>query len=246
VANLGATALYLYTGNGDPGALDPPGLGPDIVEQLAHQSTIGFHDQLVAAGMPSFFDDYGPGTHSAPYWKRDLEDVLPRFMAGFANPDPPTRITFQSADDTYERWGWRVELHRTAAELSVLGDAGADGFTLSGSGSATVTTPPAYPPESLHTITVRSMSGTVTMSSQVAGADGRLTVAVDLGPPNPAQEFTAAADAAGTNVFTAQVSMVAAAESPTSLTATTTTLPSGTPASATSAVPVAATPTFTG
>ena len=249
VVNLGHTALYLYTGNGDPGPLDPPGRGADFIEQLAHQSTIGFHDQLVAAGIPSLFDDYGAGSHSAPYWQRDFEDVLPRFVAGFAHPASPSRITFQSAGAAYARWGWQVAMHRTAGELSVLADAAADGFTLSGSGSATVTTPPIGSPGSTRRVTMRTASGVASTSTVTAAADGRLVLEVALGPPNPDQQYTAAADAAGTNVFTTTVSIADAA--PTTVTTgsgSTTSTPSvpSSPGAAGTAVPVVATPAFTG
>jgi hypothetical protein len=38
-------------------------------------------------------------------------------------------------------FGWRVAMHRGAAEFSTLAGAGTGGFTLRGSGTATVTTP---------------------------------------------------------------------------------------------------------
>jgi S-formylglutathione hydrolase FrmB len=210
VENLGNTALYLYTGNGAPGPLDRPGAGVDPIEVLAHLSTVGFHDQLVAAGIPSFFDDYGPGTHSAPYWERDLTDVLPRFMARFAAaPRRPATITFKTALPAYDTWGWHVEVRRTAAELSVLSDAGRDGFTLSGSGAAKVVTARLFRPRGCYSAVVRSGAGQST-ATLTAARDGRLRLDVPLGPPNPDQEYTAAAAAHGTNVFTTSVTIQAA------------------------------------
>ncbi len=205
--NLSQTALYLYTGNGQPGPLDPPGATVDAIEVLAHEATVLFHDQLVTQGIPSFFDDYGPGTHTGAYWTRDFADVLPRFMADFAaHRAAPTQFTYISADADYVVWGWHVHLRRTAAELSALQHAGAGGFAVSGSGTATVVTPPVYAAGSVHLVVVRTRSVTSTVSV-AADVNGRLRVTVPLGPANPDQEFTAAANAVGTRVYTTNVTI---------------------------------------
>ncbi|HEY7916455.1 MAG TPA: alpha/beta hydrolase family protein [Acidimicrobiales bacterium] len=201
-ANLAHTKLYLYTGNGQPGPLDPPGTtGVDTIEALAHEATVQFHDVLESAGIHSFFDDYGPGTHTFPYWARDLRDVLPKLMAEFArNRGDPTTFTFTSEAASYAAYGWDVHMHRLAGEFSTLADAHARSFTLSGSGSAVVVTGPDYPPLSAQQIQVRSRSGTRSTTLR-ADEEGRLRIPVPLGPANPFQEYTAAALTAGTQVF---------------------------------------------
>ena len=221
IENLRNTQIYLYTGNGEPGPLDPPGKPVDVIEVLAHQSTIGFHDQLVAAGIPSYFEDYGPGSHSAPYWERDLRDVLPRTLADFAAERSYPTFTFQSELASYERFGWQVELTRTAAETSTLADAGENGFRLTGSGSAVVTTAPLYEPGAAHRVTIDN-EGTTTVVDLRAGDDGRLRIdPVPLGPPNPFQELTPAAlDAGGTKVYAAIVSIEQAPDDSTTTTTT--------------------------
>ena len=98
--NLSDTAIYLYTGNGQPGPLDPPGRGTDAIEVLAGQATVLFHTRLEALGIPSFFDDYGAGTHTGPYSERDLRDVLPRIVADFAAHRRVTSFTYQTAAPT--------------------------------------------------------------------------------------------------------------------------------------------------
>ena len=35
------------------------------------------HARLRALGIRHVWDDYGPGTHDWPYWRRDLRETLP-------------------------------------------------------------------------------------------------------------------------------------------------------------------------
>ena len=213
VTNLRNTSLYLYTGNGQPGPLDPPGTGVSVVEVLAHMATVAFHDQLVAADIASFFDDYGPGTHAAVYFKRSFQDVLPRFLADFATPRPQVPFTYQTADSRYSVFGWQVKIDRLAGEFSVIQDAGVEGFRLSGSGSATVVTGPVLERRQVYCVAVHSGTS-VTTDVVRANREGALRVKVPLGAPNPDQQFTAAADAAGTNVYTSTVTFTRAPGGP--------------------------------
>ena len=204
--NLSDTAIYLYTGNGQPGPLDPPGRGTDAIEVLAGQATVLFHTRLEALGIPSYFDDYGAGTHTGPYWERDLRDVLPRIVADFAAHRRVTSFTYQTADPTYSIWDAQVAMHRRAGEFSVLTSSGAAGFTLAGSGSASVVTAPLYRPRARCVVDLSGQFGAST-SRLRADPRGRLHVELPLGTANPYQQFTAAADAAGTRVFTTRVSV---------------------------------------
>ena len=260
VENYSNTSLYLYTGNGEPGPLDPPGATTDGIEQLAHQSTLGFMAALEAVGGSATLDDYGPGTHTVPYWQRDFADALPRFMADFAAPHPVSTFTYKTTESTYDIYGLHVQLQRLADEFSVLHSTGQGGFTLSGSGSATVTTADGYQPGVAYDVTVTTQTGVRTSITIGADAQGRLTIVVPLGTPNPDQEFFAGAV---TNVFTSTVAIVAVPTLPTSTTSppsttlpttsTTTTSSPSTTALATSATPggapaqpIAREPTFTG
>jgi S-formylglutathione hydrolase FrmB len=231
VENLRNTQIYLYTGNGQPGPFDPPGKPVDPIEVLAERSTVQFHDLLVAAGVPSFFDDYGAGSHSAPYWERDLRDTLPRFLADFAADRQQPTFLFRSELASYDRFGWHVDIHRDASEFSTLAGAGVNGFTLSGSGSAAVITGPLYEPGASYRVTIRN-GGSSSTATLRAGNDGRLEItSILLGQPNRFQELSAAALATGgTRVYTSSVSVVPVAVT------TSTTVPAGPTTSAT--VPV--------
>ena len=178
VTNLSHTELDLWTGNGVPGPLDTPGVGtlPDAgIESVVHASTHFFASAATQAHVPYYLDDYGPGTHSWPYWARDLTQYLPKLMAHFANPGAaPVSISYRSVDKTWTQWGWTVSNNRVAGQAwSALSSASTAGFVLTDTNTATVATPPNYTPgghyivtaiggTTSHTITA-SPSGTITL-----------------------------------------------------------------------------------
>ena len=41
----------------------------------------GYSGRLTALGIPHAWNAYGGGTHSWPYWQRDLRTWLPDFLA---------------------------------------------------------------------------------------------------------------------------------------------------------------------
>ena len=81
--NLRGMTLVIDTGNGQPGPLDPPNKPYDPIEEGVHEMSVSFHQRLLSLGIPHTWNDYGPGTHSWPYWQRDLAEGLPSMMSGF-------------------------------------------------------------------------------------------------------------------------------------------------------------------
>src|SRR4051794_35372588 len=180
--NLRGLSLTIRTGNGQPGG--PYGGGPDAVESGVHTMSTTFHNRLVQLGLPHVWEDYGPGAHDWPYWERDLRNTLPAIMATLAHPPaPPSPLTFTAVEPRYSVYGWTVGMDRAALEFSRLERASAAGFTLAGSGKATVTTPPRYRAGRAYPVTVKDVTAQVT-----AGADRRLRIRVDLGPADTGQE----------------------------------------------------------
>jgi S-formylglutathione hydrolase FrmB len=207
--NLRGMNLYAFTGNGRPGPLDPPLPNPGAmaIEAGAHELTQLFHETLTSLGIPIHYDDYGPGTHIWPYWARDFRQVIGPVMQDFAAaPPPPRRIYYQSADARYSAWGWRVSVSRPAREFSTLAGAGARGFSLSGSGSATVVTPAFYGKRARVLVRIASPAERRSVRRR-ADRHGRLHLALRLGPGNPFQQFTPQAAATGTKVYTARVTV---------------------------------------
>jgi S-formylglutathione hydrolase FrmB len=205
--NLRSTGMSLYWGNGGRGPYDgpSPSAGLSELEALISVDNNYFRRRLGALGISAHFGDYGPGTHSWPYWARDLRWSIGTLMADFAHPLPaPRAVTYTSADGRYSVYGWTVSMHRTAREFSTLEHAGTAGFAIAGSGSATVLTPASYRSGARYQVT---LSGPHAAGTQLvlAGADRRLRIAIPLGPSNRYQQYTAQAQAAGTHVYTTAV-----------------------------------------
>jgi hypothetical protein len=96
-----------------------------------------------------------------------------------------------------------VSLDRPVLEFSSLTGASKEGFTLSGSGSATVTTPRGF--HGNYAVSLDPRDGPPQVERLHADRSGRLQIAVPLGPPNPFQQFTPQAQIAGTRVFSTEV-----------------------------------------
>ena len=82
-AALRGTALYVAYGDGRPGPLDTRFLPPEAysAEAFVAGQSEAFLAALAALGIPVTVDAYGPGSHSWPYWRRDLDRALP-FLLG--------------------------------------------------------------------------------------------------------------------------------------------------------------------
>jgi len=181
--------LAIHTGDGRTGG--PYGGGGDPLEPAVHEMSVSFHNRLTALGIAHVWDDYGPGGHDWPYWNRDLREDLPGMMAAFERAGrSPAPFSYTAIEPSYDVYGWHVAFDRPVLEFSTL-DASADGFTLRGSGTATVTTPGRFRPRAAY-----EAAG----ARVLADAQGRLKIAVDLGPASSAQEYTLPDSTAGTNV----------------------------------------------
>jgi S-formylglutathione hydrolase FrmB len=78
---LRGTRLFVASGDGTAGPFDPPGR-TDPTERALHGENVAFADRLRSLGVPATVDLYGPGTHSWPYWQRELHRALPLLLRG--------------------------------------------------------------------------------------------------------------------------------------------------------------------
>ena len=72
--------MYLSTGNGQPGPLDPPGAGFDGLEELLGEQTVALSTRLRAENVVVRTDFYGPGRHGWAYWERALHRSFPMLV----------------------------------------------------------------------------------------------------------------------------------------------------------------------
>jgi hypothetical protein len=97
-------------------------------------------------------------------------------------------VGYQSVEREWSQWGWAVSLQRSSAQdWTTLAGAGADGFTLTGVGSATVVTPAHYPPGAPARVTLGSGLSTSVITTTADGS-GRLHLTVPLGLDVPSAE----------------------------------------------------------
>jgi hypothetical protein len=170
-----------------------------------------FDTRLKTLGItPAVYDPYGDGTHSWPYWARDLRWSTGDIMADFEHPAPnPASFSYESGQPSYSIYGWQVTTNRKVAEFSTIASTGPTAFTLQGSGSATVRTPAVYARKTSYRVTIRSGTGTTTQTLKTH-AGRTLKLSVPLGPSDTVQEYTAAqppAASPGTTVYTTHVTI---------------------------------------
>ena len=176
-ANLEAMTLAIRTGNGQPGPLDDGGLPLDPIEFGVHDMSVSLHQRLEELGLEHVFDDYGAGTHSWPYWQRDLERELPRMMATFRDPPRrPRAFTYTTAEPRFAVYGWRVTRPDGEYAFARLTDVSRRGFAYAGPDRAIVMTARVFKRHSWHTVAVDGVSSAVR-----AGRFGRLRIAADPG-----------------------------------------------------------------
>ncbi len=80
VADLEETDLYVSYGDGDPDPLDEPGTEHDRLEAWVGDGAERFVAALADADVAATTRAYGPGTHSWPYWERELAASMPTLM----------------------------------------------------------------------------------------------------------------------------------------------------------------------
>lgn len=89
--NLVSIPVFVSCGNGAPGVFDPSGTPSDGLEGYALQSAQAFVDHLNELGGNVTADLYGDGTHTWPYWERELHRAFPILMQAIgaeANGEP--------------------------------------------------------------------------------------------------------------------------------------------------------------
>jgi S-formylglutathione hydrolase FrmB len=182
VTNLRGMQIELWTGDGDRGPLDqgPPDPAASAIEVITFGATRLFHGHLEDARIPSGYHYYGAGTHTFGYWARDLEEYVGPMMRRFASSrGRPTPVDFLSAADRWQQWGWTVSVAPVTPGFNRLRHARKGGFTLTGTGRATVRTPSVYPSGVRARVTVIGKTGR-SSTDLTASPSGALRIPVPL------------------------------------------------------------------
>ncbi|MFN8105047.1 MAG: alpha/beta hydrolase-fold protein [Acidimicrobiia bacterium] len=187
--NLGHTALMLRWGDGREVPPDSPDWRKSLAETFLAAMNESFARKAEAAGVAAAVVRR-PGTHSWTYWREDLVASIAWLTAAVANERPaPDTFDYVSADPQFSAWGWDVTMTRPVLEFAELHGAGRSGFVARGTGTMHVRTAASYCPGLGYVVTATRRGATSTRDTR-AGADGRLDVDVDLGPPHPFQDWT--------------------------------------------------------
>jgi hypothetical protein len=80
--------IFLSAGNGQPGPFDPAGVAVDPLEQVLGLQAAEMADRLPRNGIRLTTHLYGPGTHSWPYWERELHRSFPLLMSSIGAHEP--------------------------------------------------------------------------------------------------------------------------------------------------------------
>lgn len=75
---LRPTPLFIASGNGQAGG--PFNTDSSPLEATIYQENLALQDRLNALHIPATYYFYGPGSHSWPYWQRDLHQALPLLL----------------------------------------------------------------------------------------------------------------------------------------------------------------------
>jgi len=78
---LRGVSLFVSAGDGRPGPLDASVQGDDGIESAVLRESRAFVRRTRRLGIPVQDDFYGRGTHSWPYWQRELERALPMLLS---------------------------------------------------------------------------------------------------------------------------------------------------------------------
>jgi S-formylglutathione hydrolase FrmB len=197
IGNLRGIGLWLATADGAPGKYDDPVTNPSgaagsgAIESATHYSTDAFITHLKQQHVPYQVYDYGSGTHSWPYWARDLRKFLPVMMHRIAHPVAHHHTYYTTIQRHWSEFGWRVRIDRPdRLAWSTLSRARTDscggGFRLTGTGTATIRTPATF--DNRQAAYFATISGD--FHPEKPDRHGRLTLTVPLGQTTTTADVT--------------------------------------------------------
>jgi S-formylglutathione hydrolase FrmB len=146
-ANLRGVRIFLRTGDGSVGPLDPPG-PPDALTEIhgRTEALAAFGQRLLLkalkrAHVTGVDAETYPGTHRAEYWNREIPEFAAWLRRQLARPvRTRRRFHVESVQPRFTAWGWSFGAHRKVRELAVV-DVDGRRVRARGSGRLVVTAP---------------------------------------------------------------------------------------------------------
>ena len=89
--SLRCKQLFLAVGNGEAGPFDEPGAF-DGSEAFRQAMNIALFARLRQLRIPVTTDFYGPGTHTWPYWERELHRSLPILLGALGRASSSAKV----------------------------------------------------------------------------------------------------------------------------------------------------------
>jgi diacylglycerol O-acyltransferase/trehalose O-mycolyltransferase len=162
---------------------DPPA---DQTEATANLENKAMTSELQAVGINPTVVTLPMQGHNYTVWNDGLKNFLPIAEDEWQDNLPaPDGFSYTSAANSFSAYNYTVQLTRPVAEFATLSDVTGEWFSLTGSGTATITTAARYVPGGRYL--VRLPAGPVVL---VADKLGRLTIHVALGPSASADQFS--------------------------------------------------------
>jgi S-formylglutathione hydrolase FrmB len=206
--NLRGVRLFVRSGDGTPGPLDSPtdpfGQVRLVVEYGAGLMARAFLSATGRLGIPVDAEIY-PGSHSQPYWQREMPEFFAWLRAQFAHRVKVRRsFSIQSARSRFTAWDWTFGAHRRVREFLHVRVVHGNRLVLTGSGKVDVTTPATFRPRQGYAVRIRRREIT-----RRADRHGRLHFRLDLGASHTRQQTTfTAGTTAGWKTIRARISRI--------------------------------------
>jgi S-formylglutathione hydrolase FrmB len=185
--NLRGVRMFVRSGDGTPGPFDAPAEPRDPLDALvwrarlateggAHVMAKRFVAALTAERVGGLDAGFYHGSHSRPYWRRELAELL-RWLGKQLRDPPAVRRVFSvaSAHRRFSAWGWHFAAYRRAREFTYL-SVEHGRLAVRGSGRLDVTTPARYRPAAAVRVRVGRRAERVR-----ADRRGRLHFTISLG-----------------------------------------------------------------
>jgi S-formylglutathione hydrolase FrmB len=189
--NLRGVDLQLFTGNGVPDLVRESGLadssGCATEAGVIRPESVRLHQTLLALDISHGWQDESWGCHSPAQFQYQIAQAIERFQNVFARrTTAPTVFDHTSIEPSFDIYGWKITADpQRPLEFLTLEDVSANGLTITGSGTTTITTPPLFSGAKPVFVTIDGKPTRVQPDK-----NGAITFSVPQGPPNQQQQYT--------------------------------------------------------